>query len=112
MPAPRRLDHANVPRARSSILHSPPGRCDRDGERPAIITHVPARGQPMDRPSETYSLLGAGGVPGLGELYVLLFGFGTAAALIPAVSCFRGMRGRTPLIWRPVIYALAVLVGA
>jgi hypothetical protein len=62
--------------------------------------------------SETSLPLGAGGVPGLGELYLLLFGLGTAAAVIPAVSCYRGGRGRTPVIWRPAIYVLAVLAGA
>jgi hypothetical protein len=66
----------------------------------------------MDALSVTYLRLAAGGVPGLGELYPLLFGLGTAAAVLPAVSCYRGLRGRTPIIWRPVIYALAVLVGA
>src|SRR5437763_17153560 len=66
----------------------------------------------MDRQSEAYLFLGAGGVPGLGELYMLLFGLGTAAAVIPAVACYRGARGRTDIIWRPVIYVLAVLIGA
>jgi len=66
----------------------------------------------MGRQSESYFLLGAGGAPGLGELYVLLIGLGTAAAVFPAVSCYRGGRGRTGIIWRPVIYVLAFLIGA
>jgi hypothetical protein len=66
----------------------------------------------MDRQSEAYLLLAAGGVPGLGELYLLLFLLGTAAAVIPAVACYRGGRERTAIIWRPVIYVLAVLIGA
>jgi hypothetical protein len=52
----------------------------------------------MGKLSEAYLLLGAG-VPGLGELFVLLFGLGTAAAVLPAVSCFLGGRGRTFLGW-------------
>jgi hypothetical protein len=66
----------------------------------------------MGKLSEAYLLLGAGGVPGLGELFVLLFGLGTAAAVLPAVSCFLGGRGRTSIIWRPFTYVLAVLIGA
>jgi hypothetical protein len=65
----------------------------------------------MDRQSEAYLVLGAAGVPGLGEMYLLLFVLGTAAAVIPAVFCYRGGRGRTPIIWRPIIYVLAVLIG-
>jgi hypothetical protein len=54
----------------------------------------------------------ATGVPGLGELYLLLFGLGTAAAVLPLVSCYYGARGRRSVLWRPVIYVLAILVGA
>lgn len=66
----------------------------------------------MGEVSETCLPLAAGGVPGLGELYLLLIGLGAAAAVIPAVACYRGVRGRTPVIWRPAIYVSAVLVGA
>jgi hypothetical protein len=66
----------------------------------------------MGRQGDAYLFLAAGGVPGLGELYLLLFGLGTAAAIIPAVSCYFGGRGRAATVWRPFLYGLAVLIGA
>jgi hypothetical protein len=66
----------------------------------------------MGKLSSAYLLLGAPGrVPGLGELFVLLFALGTAAAVLPAVPCFLGGR-RTSIIRGPFTYVLAVLVGA
>jgi hypothetical protein len=57
-------------------------------------------------------LLGFLAQPGLQEFFLMLLFGATVAIVLPPIFCFIGQRGRTPIVWRAVIYLLAILIGA